>query len=84
MYVFLCNRLCGLVVTDPDIRVRFPELPDFLRSSGYGTGSTRIVSTIEELLERKSSGSCLEIRDYGRRESAALTTRHHSIRKSWH
>jgi hypothetical protein len=22
------DRLCGLVVTDPDVRVRFPALPD--------------------------------------------------------
>jgi hypothetical protein len=44
---FYC--LCGLVVrvpgTDPDARVRFPEL-----------------------LERKSSGSGLENRDYGRKD----------------
>jgi hypothetical protein len=39
------------------------------------------VSTSEELLERKSSGSGLENRDYGRRRSAALTTRYSSIRK---
>jgi hypothetical protein len=32
------------------------------------------VSTIEELLDRKSSDSGLEIRDYRRRGSAALTT----------
>jgi hypothetical protein len=35
----------------------------------------------EELLERKSSGSGLEKRDYGRRGSASLTTRQPSIRK---
>jgi hypothetical protein len=34
-----------------------------------------LVSTIEELLERKSSGSGLENRDYGRKESTSLTTR---------
>jgi hypothetical protein len=34
------------------------------------------VSTIEELLERKSSGFGLENRDHGRRGYAALTTRH--------
>jgi hypothetical protein len=34
------------------------------------------MSTTEELLERKSSGSGLENRDYNRRESAVLTTRH--------
>jgi hypothetical protein len=39
------------------------------------------LSTIEELLERKSSGSGLENRDHGHRGSAALTTRHSSIRK---
>jgi hypothetical protein len=27
--------------TDPVVRVRFPALPDFLRSSGSGTGSTQ-------------------------------------------
>jgi hypothetical protein len=27
------------VATDPEVRVRFPVLPDFLRSSGFGTGS---------------------------------------------
>jgi hypothetical protein len=26
---------------DPEARVRFPELPVFLRSSGSGTGSTQ-------------------------------------------
>jgi hypothetical protein len=43
-----------------------------------------LVSAIEELLERKRSGSGLEIREYGRMGSAALTTQHPSIRKSWH
>jgi hypothetical protein len=56
----------------------------FLRSSGSGTGSTQLVSTIEELLERKSSDSGLENRDDVRRGSAALTTELPSIRKSLH
>jgi hypothetical protein len=34
---------------------------------GLGRGALSLVSTIEELLERKSSGSGLEIREYGRR-----------------
>jgi hypothetical protein len=34
------------------------------------------MTTIEELLERKSSGSGLENQDYGRKETAALTTPH--------
>jgi hypothetical protein len=35
-----------------------------------------LVSTIEELLESKSSSSGIENGDYGRRGSSALTTRH--------
>jgi hypothetical protein len=54
--------------TDPEVRVRFPVLPDFLRSTWSGTGPLTLVSTIEELLERKSSGSGLESREYGRRD----------------
>jgi hypothetical protein len=30
-----------LLATDPEVRVRVPALPDFLRSSGSGTGSTQ-------------------------------------------
>jgi hypothetical protein len=40
-----------------------------------------LVSTIEELLGRESSGCGLEIRYYSRKGSAALMTRHRSIRK---
>jgi hypothetical protein len=29
------------LTTDPGVRVRLPALPDFLRSSGSGTGSTQ-------------------------------------------
>jgi hypothetical protein len=50
------------LATDSEVRVRFPALPDFLRSSGSGTGST------QPLLGRKSSGSGLENREYGRRD----------------
>jgi hypothetical protein len=45
--------------------VRFPVLPDFLRSSGSGTGSTQPRGTAGELLGRKSSGSGVENREYG-------------------
>jgi hypothetical protein len=48
---------------------------------GLERGPLSLVSTIEELLERNISGSGLESREYGRRGSAALTTRHSSIRK---
>jgi hypothetical protein len=35
------GHLCGLVVKDPEVQVRFPALPEFLRSSGFGAGSTQ-------------------------------------------
>jgi hypothetical protein len=54
------------MATDPEDWVLFPALPDFLRSSGSGTGSSAFVSTTEELLERNSSGTGLENREYGR------------------
>jgi hypothetical protein len=38
----------------------------FLEVVGQERGPLSLVSTIEELLERKRSGSGLEIRDYGR------------------
>jgi hypothetical protein len=47
---------------------------------GLERGPLSLVSTTEELLGKESSGSGLESREYGRRESAALTTRHTSIR----
>jgi hypothetical protein len=56
------------LATDPEVRVRFPALPDFLRSSGSGTGPLSLVSTIEKLLGRKSNGSGLESREYGHRD----------------
>jgi hypothetical protein len=40
----------------------------FLEVVGLEQGPISLVSTIEELLERKSSGSGLEIREYGRRD----------------
>jgi hypothetical protein len=35
------SQLSEFVTTDPEVRVRFPALPNFLRSSGSGTGSTQ-------------------------------------------
>jgi hypothetical protein len=35
---------------------------------GLERGPLSLMSTIEELLERKSSGSCLEIQEYGHRD----------------
>jgi hypothetical protein len=42
------------------------------------------VSTIEELLGRKSSGSGLESREYCRKEPSRWPRGNLSIRKSWH
>jgi hypothetical protein len=41
------------LATDPEARVRLPALPDFLRSSGPGTGSTQPREYNWELLDRK-------------------------------
>jgi hypothetical protein len=41
------------LATDPEVRVRFPELPHFLRNIVSGRGPLSLVSTIEELHERK-------------------------------
>jgi hypothetical protein len=42
---FYTDLLCGLVVeflaTDPEVRFQFPEIEDFLRSCGSGTGSAQ-------------------------------------------
>jgi hypothetical protein len=59
------DQFCGLVVKSSKLqiqrsRVRFPALPDFLRSSASGTRSMR---ESEELLQRKSSSSGLDDQD---------------------
>jgi hypothetical protein len=63
-----CGHICRLVVkvltTDPEVRVRFPALPE-KKEVGLERGPLSLESTTEELLERKSSGSGLENRDYG-------------------
>jgi hypothetical protein len=46
-------------------------------------GPLSLVSTTEEILGRKSSGSDLGNRDCGRKGSTALTKPHPSICKSW-
>jgi hypothetical protein len=65
-YISMCvcsrDRLCGLA-TDPEVRVRFSALPYFLRSVSLERGPLSLVSTTEELLERKSSGFGLENRE---------------------
>jgi hypothetical protein len=47
--------------TDPEARVRFKTLPE-KKVLGLERGPLSLVSTTEELLERKSSGSGLDSR----------------------
>jgi hypothetical protein len=55
--------------------VRFPVLPDFLRSGRSGTGSTQPHEESEELFQG-NSGSGLENRNWRPWGLVALTTRH--------
>jgi hypothetical protein len=48
----------------------------FLEVVGLERGPPSLVSAIEELLERESSGSGPQIREYGRRDPSTLTTLH--------
>jgi hypothetical protein len=48
----------------------------WLRSTGLEPGPLNLVSSIDELLGRNSSGSGLENREHGLRDPVALTTRH--------
>jgi hypothetical protein len=65
-------RLCGLVVSSwlqiRRSRVRFPGTTRKKEVVGLERGPLSLVSTTEELFERNSSGSGLEIPDYGRRD----------------
>jgi hypothetical protein len=74
------DSLCGLVVRVLGHRSGGPGLIPLhyhkKKLVGLERGPLSLLSTTEELLGRKSSGSGLEIRDYGRRRSAALTTWH--------
>jgi hypothetical protein len=70
LYVCL-YRLCGLVVRVPGYRSRGPGFNSrpyqiFWEVVGLERGPLSLVSTTEELLEWKSSGSGLENREYGR------------------
>jgi hypothetical protein len=73
------DRLCSLVVTVLGYRFGAPgSIPGTTRFSeekkkgkqvvGLERGLLSLVSTTEELLDKKSSGSCIENREYGRRD----------------
>jgi hypothetical protein len=74
-FLFIINfpfdRLCGLVVSSW-LQIRRPGFDSRhyqkKKVVGLERGPLSLVSTIEEILERKSSGSCLENREYGRRD----------------
>jgi hypothetical protein len=66
------DRLCGLVVRILGYRSGGPgSIPCTTRKKkavGLERGPLSLVSKTEELLGRKSRGSCLENREYGRRD----------------
>jgi hypothetical protein len=43
------------LATDPEVRISIQALPDFVREVGLERGPLSLVSTTEQLLERKSS-----------------------------
>jgi hypothetical protein len=70
------DRLCGLVVRVSGYRSRGPgsipaRYPIFWEVVDPERGPLSLVSTIEKLLERKSSGSCLETWKYSRRDPSS-------------
>jgi hypothetical protein len=69
-----CDRLCGLVVRVPGYRsggLGFDSRAlQEKRVLGLKRGPLSLVSTTEELLGRNSSGSGLDNREYGRRDSS--------------
>jgi hypothetical protein len=56
----------------------------FWEVMGLELGLLSLVSTNEELLQKKNIGSGLENRDYSRRWSTTLTMWYPSNHKSWH
>jgi hypothetical protein len=73
-YPVIYDRLCGLVVRDPGYRSRGPDsIHGAIKFSEkyivfLERGLLSLVSTIEKLLGRRSSGSGQENREYDRRE----------------
>jgi hypothetical protein len=70
LFPYIRDHLCGLVVRVPGYRSRGPGFDSkryqvFWEVVGLERGPFSLVSTIEELLGRNSSGSGLETREYG-------------------
>jgi hypothetical protein len=71
VYIYIYDRLCGLVVRVLDYSSRGPGFDSRALQKkvvGLERGPLSLVSTTEELVDRNSSGSCLENREYGRRD----------------
>jgi hypothetical protein len=71
LYILIFDRLCVLVVRVPDYTSKGPIFDSrryqiFWEVVGLERGQLNLVSTTENLLERKNSGSGLESREYGR------------------
>jgi hypothetical protein len=73
LFIYLCttDRLCGLVIRVSDYRSRGPGFDSrhyqiFWEVVGLERGPLSLVSTIEKLLGRTSSGSGLENLEYDR------------------
>jgi hypothetical protein len=66
------DRLCGLVVRvlDPEVPGSIPGHCKKKKVVGLERGPLSLVSTTEELLGSNSSGSSVESREYGRRDSS--------------
>jgi hypothetical protein len=72
-----------LLATDPEVRVRFPALPDFLKISGSGTGSTLPREYNSKYLKEKAAARVQKTES----TSVRIRDADHvapSIRKSWH
>jgi hypothetical protein len=70
----ICDHLCGLMVRVPGYRFGGPGFDSWALQGkkvvGLERGPLSLVSTTEKLLGRNSSGSGLESREYGRRDSS--------------
>jgi hypothetical protein len=82
------DRLCGLVVRVLGYRSGSPgSIPGNYQKNkkvvDLERGPLSLVSTTEELLNRESSGSCLENREYGRRDSSRWARDTLYLQKSW-
>jgi hypothetical protein len=66
----LCGLASEFLATDPEVWVWFPAPPDFQRSSGAGTGSTRPREYNWGVTwkKKKQRAQGLEIREYSRRD----------------